>query len=582
MDFRWLHRLDPTPRLILFSVFLGLIGGFGAQLFLWLLHMGEVLILTPLSGYHFLTVATARHSLKPPGFHFYWGIPLATTAGGLLAGFLVYTFAPDAEGDGTDAVVKSFHEHAGVIQPRVTFIKTLASAITIGSGGSAGREGPTSAISAGVGSAVARLFQLSDSERRYIVLMGVSAGLSAIFKSPLGMAIFAVEVLYARMAFEGDALLYALISSAVAYGITGAIEGWSPLFLLPKTTFSNPLDLIWFGVVGILAGGVGAILPNIFYGIREQFHRLRVPNHVKPAIGGLVVGLIGSVLPGILGGGYGYMQLGLQGALGWSLGFLLLLLVGKIVTLSFTIGSGGSGGVFAPTLFVGIFLGAAVSAFLHFVGVRTVSETAFAVVGMAAVFAGAARVPIAALILATELTGGYRLIVPIMLAVALSFFVQLALSRRTRYPTLYEAQVPSPIESPVHRRLYYETVVDLLQRHELHLEGDLVSSQLIEQLSGDQGIALGKTGDHLYRLKVAAGAAVAGQEIRTLGLQNLVIMSVIRSDHSLIPNGGTVLQVGDEIIVCTTPAALQDLTPKLATPVLPPKNPSDPPVTESV
>ncbi len=576
LTFRWLNRLDPIPRLILFAVFLGLIGGLGAQLFLWLLHMGEVLILTPLSGYRFLTVATASHSMKLPGFHFYWRIPLATTVGGLLAGFLVYTFAPEAEGHGTDAVVQAFHERNGYIRPRVPLVKSLASAITIGSGGSAGREGPTAQIAAGIGSIVGGCCQLSEKERRYVVLMGVAAGLSAIFKSPLGTAIFAVEILYSGVAFEGDALLYTLIASAVAYAVTGSIEGWTPLFVLPKTTFGTPLNLVWYGILGILAGMIGAVLPNVFYGIRDFFRRIRIPNHFKPAIGGLFVGLIGAVLPGILGGGYGYMQLALEGAAGFSVGVLLLLMIGKIVTLSFTIGSGGSGGVFAPTLFVGVFLGAAASGFLHWVGIHHVNETALAVVGMAAVFAGAARVPIAALIMVTEMTGGYHLIVPTMLAVALSFFVQVALSRRTRYPTLYEAQVQSPMESPVHRQLYYETVINLMKRHELKLEGDLVSSQLVEQLSGEQGIALGTTGDRLYRLRVTAGAAVAGVEIRSLGLTDLVIMSVIRSDHSLIPNGGTVLQVGDELIVCATPKALADFTPKLVALAASKKNPDEP------
>jgi CIC family chloride channel protein len=577
LSFRWLNRLDPTPRLILFAVFLGLIGGFGAQLFLWLLHMGEVLILTPLSGYHFLTVAAASHSLKAPGFRFYWGIPLATTVGGLLAGVLVYRFAPEAEGHGTDAVVQAFHERNGYIRPRVPLVKTLASAITIGSGGSAGREGPTAQIAAGVGSIVGRFCKLSKKERRYVVLMGVAAGLSAIFKSPLGTAIFAVEILYAGVAFEGDALLYTLIASAVAYAVTGAIEGWTPLFVLPKASFGTPLDLVWYGILGILAGSIGAFLPTVFYGIRDFFRRLRIPNHFKPAIGGLAVGLIGAVLPGILGGGYGYMQLALEGAAGLSIGFLLLLMVGKIVTLSLTIGSGGSGGVFAPTLFIGVFLGAAASGFLRWVGIHQISETALAVVGMAAVFAGAARVPIAALIMVTEMTGGYHLIVPTMLAVALSYFVQLSLSRRHRYPTLYEAQVQSPMESPVHRRLYYETVTELLRRHKLQLDEDLISNQLLEQLSEGHGISLGRTGERLYRLHLAPGAPIAGAEIRSLGLEDLLIMSIIRSDHSLIPKGGTVLQVGDELLVCATPGALESFTPRLAAQVTPDAATAGPP-----
>ena len=566
----WLLRLDKTARLVLLSVILGLVGGFGAQLFLWLLHLGEVLIYTPITGSHFLTVKAAVGLKRMPAVHLNWWIPLATTSGGLLAGVLVYTFAPEAEGHGTDAVVKAFHQTKGLIRARVPVVKTLASAITIGSGGSAGREGPTAQIAAGVGSLLGRLLRLPEDERRYLLLMGMAAGLSAIFKSPLGTAIFAVEILYSGMAFEGAALLYCVIAAAVAYAVTGAIEGWSPLFILPSEKFGSPVDLVWYGALGVVSGVVAALLPAVFYGARDAFHRMHIPNHFKPAIGGLLVGGIGIFLPGILGGGYGYMQLALQGGAGMALWLLLLLALFKIITLSLTIGSGGSGGVFAPSLYIGTMLGAALAVLLHFLGAGSVSSTGMAVVGMAAVFAGAARVPIATLVMVTEMTGGYHLIMPTMLAVALSYLVQFSLTRHARYPTLYEAQVVAPTDSPVHRELYYKAAADLLRRREVKLDEDILASQLADQASAESGIPFGGTRERLFRARLEAGSPLAGAEIRSLGIQDFLIITILRSDHQIVPGGGTVLQVGDELVVAAVPDAMRAFRER-ASPLAAPK-----------
>ncbi len=562
----WLLRLDKTPRLVLLSIVLGLVGGFGAQVFLWLLHTGESLIFTTITHSHLLSVATAVGMKQPPAFHLNWWIPLATTSGGLLAGFLVYTFAPEAEGHGTDAAVKAYHQTKGLLRARVPVVKTLASAITIGSGGSAGREGPTAQIAAGVGSILGRLLRLPEDERRYMVLIGMAAGLSAIFKSPLGTAIFSVEILYSGMAFEGGALLYCVIAAAVAYAVTGAIEGWSPLFILPSESFGSGRDLVWYGLLGIVAGLVATLLPAVFYRTRDQFHKLKIPNHFKPAIGGLLVGVIGIFIPGVLGGGYGYMQLALQGP-GIALWLLLLLGLFKIITLSLTIGSGGSGGVFAPSLYVGTMLGAAMAMLLHLFGVTSISSTGMAVVGMAAVFAGAARVPIATLVMVAEMTGGYHLIMPTMLAVALCYLVQFSLTRHAKYPTLYEAQVVAPTDSPVHRGLYYQVATDLLRRGKMHLDQDILASELAGQSNAAAGIPLGDTSKNLFRMRLVAGSPLAGAEIRSIGLPDLLILTILRSDHQIAPSAGTVLQVGDELVIASDPKAMDTFREHAAPPV---------------
>src|SRR5919108_2975397 len=258
-------------RLLLYSALIGVAGGLGAQLFVWLLNFSERLLLVGIAGYK----PPEPGTLNPEAIIGPWGlwlIPVATTLGGLLSGVLVYTLAPEAEGHGTDAAVEAFHFKDGKIRPIVPAVKAIASAITIGSGGAAGREGPTAQISVGVGSILADLLRLPAEERRILVLAGMAAGLAAIFKSPLGMAIFAVEILYSGMAFETEALIYTVIASVVAYAVNGLFVGWSPLFLFPESVhFTQPIALAGYAVLGVVAGGFGAIETPLFFLVWDLF-----------------------------------------------------------------------------------------------------------------------------------------------------------------------------------------------------------------------------------------------------------------------------------------------------------------------
>lgn len=558
---RWLLKLDRTTRLGLLSIVLGIVGALGAQVFLWMLHFAERTILTPITGYHDLTAEEASHFTHIPHIpHFLWLVPVATTLGGLLSGVLVYTFAPEAEGHGTDAAVKAFHRTKGFIRTRILFVKSIASAITIGSGGSAGREGPAAQIAASIGSIIGGWLKLPADERRYVVLVGMAAGLSAIFKSPLGTAIFAVEILYSTMAFEGQALIFTLIGAAVAYAITGLFDGWTPLFVLPANVgFTNAENLLWYAVLAVLAGLLGAALPTIFYGVRDAFKRIPIPDHFKPAIGGLAVGLIGIFAPPLLGGGYGYMQFALQGGSGMVIWFMLLLSVGKIIALSLTVSSGGSGGVFAPSLYVGAMLGAALASAMLDFGVPGVSPTGMAVVGMAAVFAGAARVPIASLVMVAEMTGGYSLIMPAMFAVAISYLVQSQLTRNARYPSLYEAQVPAPQNSPVHYEMYYRAVADLLRDRKVKLEKDIFLNQLKEALTEGNAIPISTNGgdECLYTFELPQDTRIDGQQVRHLGLKDVLIVSIVRGKQEIIPIGSTVIRGGDKLVIAARPDAME-------------------------
>lgn len=565
----WLLKLDRTSRLILISFVLGIVGALGAQLFLLLLHLADTYFLAFLGHYHTINVVDAHTTgVAPKPFtHWYWWVPISTTLGGLVAGFVIYGLAPETEGHGTDAALLAFHRNKGRMRARVPLIKTIASAITIGSGGSGGREGPTAQIASGIGGIIGQMFKLPDDERRTVILIGMAAGLSAIFKSPLGTAIFAVEILYSRMAFEGSALIYTLISAAVAYAITGTFSGFTPLFLLPVTGHVfHMLDLVWFGLLGVLAGGLGALIPAVYYRIRNWFAAIKIPRYFKPAIGGFAVGLIGIVLPPIIGGGYGYMQYVLQGGSGLTVWVLLLFSLGKVLTLSLTVGSGGSGGVFGPTLYVGAMLGAAFAALLHLFHVNVI-DSWLAVVGMAAVFAGTARVPIASMVMVIEMTGGFELIMPTMFAVALAFVVQLMLTRNAKYPTIYEAQVPMPADSPVHHNVYYQTAAGLLRRQQVTLDRDILASELQFALERGEGIAISRHKEQLYSIKLAPGTPVAGREVRSLGLDEMgvLIVGLIRGEGEIVPHGATKLLVGDGLLVATEGDSIE-LFRKLVTP----------------
>lgn len=422
-------------RLVLDSLWLGLVGALAAQAFIFLLDVSHKLLLVGIAGYKAPGLPSEGGALTETiGSHGLWLIPVVTTLGGLISGILVYSLAPEAEGHGTDSAVKAFHRTGGLIRGRVPPLKMLSSAITIGSGGAAGREGPTALVAAGVGSVYATFRKRSDEERRLLVLIGMSAGLSAIFRTPIGAAIFAIEILYNDMEFETNALLYTLLASVVAYSVNGMFVGWEPLFNVPANLeVSNAVEYLQFAVLGIAGGLVATFLPVLFYRTRDLFHALPLPPHVKPALGGLMVGLMALELPEVLGGGYGWIQKAMDDQLAFNL--LLGLGFAKMVAMSLTVGSGGSGGVFAPSLFVGAMLGGVIA------NVFNQPPAAFVLVGMASVFSGAGRVPIATMFMVTEMTGGYHLLAAAGLVVTLSSLVQATLSQRLKYTGLYEAQV---------------------------------------------------------------------------------------------------------------------------------------------
>lgn len=547
-------------RLLLDTLLLGVVGVAAAQLFNFLLGGTRWLFLVELAHYRPPGLpsegASPQSVIGPYGV---WLVPIATTLGGLVVGILTTWLAPEAEGHGTDTVVKAFHRAGGVVRPRVAPVKLVASAITIGSGGAAGREGPIALIAATLGSWYAGITGRSESDRRLLLLIGAAAGLSAIFRSPIGAALFVIEVLYAEIEFESSALLYAALAAIVAYALNGLFVGWGALFEVPPIApFHSPFTYGWYALLGVAAGLFATVLPMAFYHTRDLFRHLRVPAYLKPAIGGLCTGIVILLFPEVIAGGYGWIQRVINGQI--EVGRLALLAAAEIVAMSFTVGSGGSGGVFAPSLFVGAMIGGACAALGH------QPAAPFVVVGMAAVFAGAAHVPIATMMMVTEMTGGYTLLVPSALAVLLSYLVQTRLASHARYRSIYEAQVASRADSPAHHAQHLEIALRILREHELTNLSPVGELDLVALLRA--GIPVELTDERrLFVGVLRADSPFAGTRIsesgRKLGGTDTNIMAILRGKHMLAPRADTVLEPGDRLIVVTDAASVDRLREQL-------------------
>lgn len=537
-------------RLLLDSILLGVVGGLSAQLFTWLLHVFSSLFLTRLAGYVPPGLPEEGGVLAQTiGSHGLWLIPVATTLGGLIAGVIVYSLAPEAEGHGTDTAVTAYHEAYGIIRARVPPLKMIASAITIGSGGAAGREGPTALISAGFGSVYGTLTKRTERDRRALLLIGMAAGLSAIFRSPIGTAFFAVEVLYSSMEFDAWVLLYTMLGSIVAYTVNGLFVGWHPLFNVPANINAPGfIEYFWYAALGVVAGLVAVLLPEFFYRIRDLFQAIRIPPHFKPALGGLGLGVMALFLPQVLGGGYGWIQEAINGKLDLTL--MGVLILAKIIALALTISSGGSGGVFAPGLFVGAMLGGALAKIFH------QPDAAFAIVGMAAVFGGAARVPIASLLMVTEMTGGYKLLAPAALAIMVAYVVQRQFSSNLKYPTLYEGQVEGRPDSPAHQVEQLETTIRLLARRSIHVPdtishvslGTLLETGIPIDLPGDRRMMIGTVKKGSKFIGKRAEVCFPPEEIAQADLVGL-----FRKGKLILPYEDLRIRADDRLLLITSP-----------------------------
>jgi CIC family chloride channel protein len=453
-------KLPVIGRWFILGSVVGLVSGLGAIVF-FLLLQGSAFFFTD-----YLMGMRVEETTGEPAIFGHaatelrrWTIFFIPALGGLISGFLVYYFAPEAEGHGTDAAIKAIHHKNGHIRWQVPIIKTFASAVTIGTGGSGGREGPIAQIGAGFASFLGTSLKLSGREKRILTAAGMGAGVGAIFRSPLAGAIFAAEVLYATSDMEYEALLPSTITSIIAYSVFCSVFGWEPLFDTPDFVFQNPVELIGYSLLGFACAFFGWVYVNTFYKIHGYFKSMQVSPYIKPVIGGLLTGCIGYFIPQALSGGYSQIELGMHGQLG--IGFIFILIFAKIFTTSFSIGSGGSAGIFGPSMVIGASVGGFVGLALNQVmPVLAPEPGAYVVVGMAGFFSGIANTPLSTIIMVSEMTGNYHLLVPSMWVSTLAFL----LLRKT---SIYINQVPMRSDSPIHKGEFFLQVLQEIKVSEI-------------------------------------------------------------------------------------------------------------------
>jgi CIC family chloride channel protein len=455
-------RMSSLLRVLGSAVIVGMVAGFGAVLFYAATRVVSHYALGGIAGYH----PRPRPGGEPvvgwlpegAGPLVPWLLLVVPAVGGLLSGWLVFTFAPEAEGHGTDAVIDAYHDADGYIRPRVPLVKIVASAISMGTGGSGGREGPIAQIGAGFGSFLGDVFRMRPADRRVLTAAGMGAGIAAIFRAPLAGALFAAEVLYWSPEFEAEVIIPAGIASVVSYTTYGAFFGWSPLFTIPDLRFTDPKQLPAYLGLAFAMAILAMVYTRTFYGLTAVFQRCSIPRHLKPAVGGLATGLVALALYfgsgrnedtlAVLSFGYGAVQRATTDGTTVGVGLLIAIALGKILTTSLTIGSGGSGGVFGPSMVIGGCAGGAVGLLLLRLSPNLFpSPASFVVVGMAGFFAAAAKTPFSTLVIVSEMTGGYHLLLPSLWVCVLAFLL-------SDKQSIYRSQRENRAHSPAHTGSY--------------------------------------------------------------------------------------------------------------------------------
>lgn len=461
---RWRSR----SRLMGATILVGIVSGLGAVSFYVICQVVVHIALDGGAGFRpqepqgesrLSWLAESDRPLRP------WALLVVPAIGGLVSGLLVVSFAPEAEGHGTDAVIDAYHCHQGHIRSRVPLVKMLASAITIGSGGSGGREGPIAQIGAGFGSYLADLLRFRPADRRILLAAGMGAGVAAIFRAPLAGALFAAEVLYWSPEFETEVIIPGALASVVSYATFGSFFGWNPLFAgIGNLQFVHVWELGGYTLLALLVAFLAMIYTRSFYGTKQLFHSLSLPAWTKPAVGALLSGVLGVCLYNLSGHneqtlsvmsfGYGILQDAMSREHSITAVVLLTVALGKIATTSLTIGSGGSGGVFGPSMVIGGCAGGSLGLFLHSVWPVLVPHPAsFMIVGMAGFFAAAAKTPFSTLVIVSEMTGSYGLLLPALWVCVLSFLL-------SDEQSIYRSQVESRSRSPAHKGSYVREVLE--------------------------------------------------------------------------------------------------------------------------
>jgi CIC family chloride channel protein len=441
---RWFQRsfVPSQNYLILLSVVVGLLTGLGS--------VGFIRMLGAIT--RFSREVIGGGSL---GFLGSASVVLLPALGGLMAGPLIERFAKEAKGHGVPEVMMALSTRGGRIRKRVAMIKILASSLTIGFGGSAGREGPMVQIGATLGSAIGQSARLASRSVRTLVACGAAGGIAATFNAPIAGAIFAVEVLVGRIHTEFLPVLLTSVSSCI---VARSFLGDHPSFVVPAYQLAGPWELVPYFVMGLALGFAAVGYVKLLYAAEDVFDGWAFPAALKPAIGGLMVGVVLRFFPQVFGTGFPAIESALWARFPWEL--LLALFAAEMVANCATLGSGGSGGVFAPGLYMGCMLGGAFGALVHTIAPEaTGGPGAYAMVGMAAFFAAEAKAPMTALLILFEMTNDYRIMLPLMAATVGAVSVShrllpqsiytLKLHRRgIAFPFLDKAEAPPPRTAP--------------------------------------------------------------------------------------------------------------------------------------
>lgn len=414
---RLLERLSKIefsqePIHLLLAIITGVLAGFGGIIFYKMIQLVEQLMFHTPAGFF-----GVDNLVNLQGWRRFIVIPIIPAVGGLVVGWIVLKLAPDAGGEGVPMVIENVAKKGGVLNPFLAITKLVTSAVSIGSGGAGGREGPVIAIGGAIGSSVGKVFRLNEEQMKSLVGCGAAAGLAAVFNAPIGGALFAMEVVIGSLNMQTFSPI--IISSVFGTFVSRTILGNRPVFIIPHFELRSGWELVFYIVLGVFAGFVGVFFVKLFYATEEFFENKKFPVHnkvLKPAIGGLIVGIIGIYFPEV----FGYTYQGVNASLYSRDSFMILaaLLLLKPIATSVSLGSGGSGGTLAPSLFIGAMAGGAFGNIVNIIAPAIAAPPgAYALVGMAAVTGSVVQAPLAAAILVFEMTDKYETILPILLAV---------------------------------------------------------------------------------------------------------------------------------------------------------------------
>ena len=403
----------------LLAIVVGLAGGYGAVGFRYLINYVQTLAYG--SADTLLDVVTT--------VTWYWRI-IIPAIGGLIVGLLVHYFAREAKGHGVPEVMEAVALRGGVIRKRLVVVKSLASAICIGTGGSVGREGPIVQIGSAIGSSVGQIMKVSADRMRTLVGCGAAAGIAATFNAPIAGCMFALEIILGDFGLATFSPI--VISSVTATAISRHYLGDFPAFIVPNYELVSAWEFPLYVTLGVICALVALIFVKILYRIEDLFDDIKFPLYLKAVVGGMILGTAGLVFPHLLGVGYGAIDLSLVQEMAWWLMFLLIFL--KILATSITIGSGGSGGIFAPSLFLGAMTGGLFGVIVHslFPSI-TASPGAYGIVGMAAIVSATTHGPLTAILTLFEMTGDYKIILPLMVTCIISSLVIQKLMKESIY-----------------------------------------------------------------------------------------------------------------------------------------------------